>query len=49
MKELETQLSLAQKQKDEMQQALEDAKSNANANRYTLVFLYYLILQTIFK
>lgn len=35
MKELETQLSLAQKQKDEMQQALEDAKSNANANRYT--------------
>lgn len=33
MKELETQLSLAQKQKDEMQQALEDAKSNANANR----------------
>lgn len=48
MKELETQLSLAQKQKDEMQQALEDAKSNANANRYTQ-FLYYLILQTIFK
>lgn len=38
MKELETQLNLAQKQKDEMQQALEDAKSNANANRYTLFF-----------
>lgn len=38
MKELETQLSLAQKQKDEMQQALEDAKSNANANRYTHFF-----------
>ncbi|XP_061164849.1 chromosome-associated kinesin KIF4-like [Saccostrea echinata] len=33
MKELEHQLSLAQKQKEEMQQALDDAKSNANANR----------------
>ncbi|XP_078326177.1 chromosome-associated kinesin KIF4-like isoform X2 [Crassostrea virginica] len=33
MKELEQQLSLAQKQREEMQQALEDAKSNANANR----------------
>lgn len=36
MKELEQQLSLAQKQREEMQQALEDAKSNANANRCTM-------------
>lgn len=41
MKELETQLSLAQKQKDEMQQVLEDAKSNANANRYTQFFTLF--------
>lgn len=41
MKELETQLNLAQKQKDEMQQALEDAKSNANANRYTQFFTLF--------
>ena len=36
MKELEQQLNLAQKQREEMQQALEDAKSNANANRCTM-------------